>query len=117
MQEVINTLREKAEVVIFDSPPVLAAADPLLLATLLDVVVVVVDSQVGRRSAFRRAVQSLQQADVTLMGTVINRAGQDRRRGYYGYGYGYYTSDNGAKPRGHESSRFRVLARIVRRAR
>jgi protein-tyrosine kinase len=63
IQKVLDHLRQLAEIVIIDSPPVLPVADTTLLATGKMPVILVVQSGKTRASAARRALESLRRTD------------------------------------------------------
>jgi protein-tyrosine kinase len=86
MSQVIAELHDLADVVIFDSPPVLSATDAALLANRLDGTILVAESGRTRREAALRAVEQLQRAGANLIGGVLNRL-QKKTGGYY---YHYY---------------------------
>jgi capsular exopolysaccharide synthesis family protein len=108
MEALIGQLKRLADVIIFDSPPLLTVTDSTVLATKVDGVVLVADSGVTRREALRKAVESLHQVGAHLLGTVLNRV-NIRSDGYYYYYYSHYYSDDGQKKRrrrrriGHQS--------------
>jgi len=86
----IELLKERFDVLVIDSPPVLPVADPLIIARLVDGVVLVARSQATTRTALTRALSQLRERDTNLLGVVLN---ESRFRGDgYGYGYGseYY---------------------------
>ncbi|MFW6116784.1 MAG: polysaccharide biosynthesis tyrosine autokinase, partial [bacterium] len=87
MKRLIDELSDMADVVFFDAPPTLAGADAMVLAAQVDGVIVVVDSNSTRREAAKRALELLQNADATVLGSVLNKA----RTGTVEY----YYSDNG----------------------
>jgi capsular exopolysaccharide synthesis family protein len=120
---VFKALTEQADVVIFDSPPLLVTPDAMFLASLSDVVVVVADARKGRRSAFKRAVQRLGQANVGTVGLLLNKT-TDRREGghyyyYYRYKYREGASGDGSKDgkgaRRHGRNGARLPFEILRR--
>ncbi len=92
MGELIETLQQEADVVIFDSPPVLAVADATILATRLDGTLLVVDSGGTRRAMANRAKEALAAVGAYLPGVALNRL-SSRTGGYYYYYYYYYSSD------------------------
>jgi succinoglycan biosynthesis transport protein ExoP len=91
MSQLIGELTEVADVVIFDSPPVLSATDAALLANRLDATILVADAGRTRRETALRAVDQLQRAGSNLLGGVVNRL-QKKSGGYYYY-YHYYSAD------------------------
>jgi len=93
MARLIKMLKERADLVLFDSPPALAVADASLLAARTSGVILVVDTGETRRDAVRRAKEALEKAEARMLGAVLNR---ERRGGRgYGYYYYYYYSDEG----------------------
>lgn len=81
----MERLRGTADYVIFDSPPVLYAADAGILAQKVDGVVLV--AEVGKTSAARlqQAVGMLQTVQARLLGVVLNK--HPRRASNYDYYY------------------------------
>ena len=53
MQAVVGLLKESADLVVFDSPPLQAVTDSALLSSLLDGTLLVVDAGRSRRRAVR----------------------------------------------------------------
>jgi capsular exopolysaccharide synthesis family protein len=97
MDPILAALREHADILLFDSPPILAVTDASILAGRTDASILVIETGRTRTEAVRRAAQALRQASPRLLGTVLNKA-QGRRASYYG---GYYRSDD---PQRNESA-------------
>src|SRR5207253_3071577 len=74
------------DLVIFDTPPVLAVTDPVVLASRVDGVVVVLDADATPVEALRRTREALGRAAATVLGVVLNKI-TPRSGGYY---YHYY---------------------------
>jgi succinoglycan biosynthesis transport protein ExoP len=89
-------LGEYFEYVVIDSPPILSVADPVILSTKVDGVVLVVLAAKTAREAVKKAKASLQNVGATILGAMINNVDLQNApysyyyRHYYGYGYGYY---------------------------
>jgi non-specific protein-tyrosine kinase len=83
MEEVIATLAERAELVFFDTPPVVAVTDAAVLATKVDGVLLVISAGKTRREYARSAVQRLEQINARLVGTVLTNVQMDA--GFQGY--------------------------------
>jgi polysaccharide biosynthesis transport protein len=60
-------------IVVFDSPPILAASDALMLAGVVDGVILVVGAGRAHRDDVRRAKEQLQQIGTPLIGAVLNQ--------------------------------------------
>lgn len=102
MAELVEQLLQTADVVLFDSPPVLAVTDAAVLARLMDGVLLVVESAKTRQDAARRAAQELAKVNARVLGVVVNRISA-RLAGSNYYYYDYYRPDtedgNGEGPR------------------
>ncbi|KAB2904018.1 MAG: polysaccharide biosynthesis tyrosine autokinase [Anaerolineae bacterium] len=73
MREVIENLKEIADFVILDSPPVYALADAPVLSTQVDAVIFVIEAgKTGFRHA-RRSLDQLQSVGANVLGVVLNR--------------------------------------------
>ncbi len=86
MAEFLSALREKYDVVLIDSPPVVAVTDPVLLAARVDGVILVVKAGVTRIDIINSALEQLKKANERFLGVVLN---QVRATGG-GYNYYYY---------------------------
>ena len=86
-------LQALADIVIWDTPPVLAAADAQVLSANVDGVLFVLQHGMTRKSALRHATQVLKQARANILGIVFNRIDPQGKRDehYYSY-YQYYQS-------------------------
>lgn len=85
-QEKLKALSERANIVLFDTPPVAAGADAQLVAAASDGVVVVVDLAKVRRRDLESTLQSLRRVRANVVGLVVNRyATDDRSTSAYGY--------------------------------
>ncbi len=84
MEEVIATLREQVDYIVFDAPPVLAVTDAALLALKTDGLLLVLRAGVSRRDQTARAKQELERVNVPLIGAVLLDAPRDASvRAYY----------------------------------
>jgi capsular exopolysaccharide synthesis family protein len=90
MANLLTALQGEFDIVVVDSPPVLAVADAAILSRMSDGVLLVVDSGKTRRDPAARALESLQQGGARVLGVVINRI--RARASYYAYNSRYYTS-------------------------
>lgn len=87
--EFIGQVRRDFEYVLIDAPPVGLVADPLVLATQGDGVLLVLDAQNTRKGAVREAMRSLEGVGARVLGTVMNNVKGGKGGYYYGYAYGY----------------------------
>ncbi len=87
-RNLVSELTERADVVIFDSPPILVAADSAILASQMDGTILVVETGVTKKTNARRALQLLRQARATVLGAAYNKMRSVDGPGYY-YNYQY----------------------------
>jgi len=88
----LEELDERADIVIFDSPPCIPVTDPLIIASRMDGVVLVLQVGQTRKAAVKHAQELLLRARARVIGVVFNRV-QQRKAGYYYYHNYYYTAD------------------------
>jgi Mrp family chromosome partitioning ATPase/capsular polysaccharide biosynthesis protein len=67
--------RSRYDLVIYDTPPLSIAADALMVATVSDHAVVVIDATVTLRTLALQASDQLDRVDARVLGVVINRSG------------------------------------------
>lgn len=82
MTELVGQLRESFDMVIFDSPPVLAVADALVLSHHADGVLLVVASGRSTKGQVRRALSLLERSHAHMVGFVLNRAAHSGLRSF-----------------------------------
>jgi len=85
MDRVLATLREHADVVLLDAPPVLAVSDAVILATKVDGVLLVVSAGQTRRESVQVAKTKLEKVNANLVGAVLTNVPLDAslQRYYY----------------------------------
>lgn len=74
MEQVIAALKERADVILFDAPPVVAVTDAAVLGTKVDGVLLVVSAGCTRRDHAERAKELLDRVQVRILGAVLNEA-------------------------------------------
>jgi polysaccharide biosynthesis transport protein len=95
MKHLIQDVRSKYAYVIFDSPPVLAVTDAIVLAASADGVVLCVHGGQTPRELVQRSAEKLRQANIPVLGAILNNLdlhqyGYTYRKSYYDY---YESSD------------------------
>ena len=96
MGQLLASLKEIADVVIFDSPPAVAVTDAAVLSNRVDGVVLVTQAGKTRRDVARQAILNLQQAGANFFGGVLNRVSK-KGGGYY---YQQYYTPNQSRTAG-----------------
>ncbi|GAB4547563.1 MAG: CpsD/CapB family tyrosine-protein kinase [Anaerolineae bacterium] len=86
MGEVITALKAQADYVIFDAPPILAAADAALLAVQVDAVLMIVRAGETRRDHAARAKEALSRIHAHILGVALTNAPRDASLNLYGKG-------------------------------
>ena len=86
----VQGLGQVFDVVVLDSPPVMALADASIVANVADSVVFVVGSGVTNSEAVRAAIERLTSVQAHVIGVVLNNAKVSRGSAY---GYHYYEAE------------------------
>lgn len=95
LASILAELRDRADVVLVDAPPVLRVGDALTLSARVDAIVLVTRTNVVRRPMLEELHRLLAAVPAAKLGFVITDAGSEDAYGY-GHGYGY------AKPQERE---------------
>ena len=77
MNEIIGVLKARADYVLFDSPPVLAASDAALLGSKVDGALLIVVAGHTRRDHVARAKEALERVNVRLIGSALTNASSE----------------------------------------
>lgn len=104
----LETLSAQSDVVIMDSPPVLAAADAQILASEVDGVVLVVETGETRKVAARQTLALLRHARANILGVTYNKLSTHSGDGYY-YQYAAALTDGSANGTGKSGKRGRKI--------
>ncbi|WP_077329073.1 CpsD/CapB family tyrosine-protein kinase [Virgibacillus siamensis] len=86
MQKLLDEARQMYDVILFDTPPLLAVTDAQLLAGLCDGSILIVRSNVTENDGAEKSVELLQHANAKLLGTVLNDHSKKDTNYYYYYG-------------------------------
>lgn len=87
-----KVLKEKFDVVIVDSSPVIPASDVLLLSPQVDGVVFIVQVGATSRSLVKDATNQLHNAQANILGVLLNQADMSKGSYYNKYYQSYYGS-------------------------
>lgn len=72
MAEVIEQLKQQADYVLFDSPPIVVVTDAAVLASKVDGVILVIRAGKTKREYAQRAKAMLEKVNANLLGVVLN---------------------------------------------
>ncbi len=85
-KHLVDLLRDKFDVIIIDTPPLLAVSDPGAVAAIVDGVVLTMRLRRNVKPLATRATKILESVDARLLGVVVNGVSSEAG---YGYSYGY----------------------------
>lgn len=115
IEKLIDELRSRFDVVIFDAPPILALVDAPALAARCEATLLVIQSDRVRVSHAQQSVATLRNAGAHIVGALLTK--YDAARDSYSYNYGYgsgYEYSYGAEPElrnDDKTSRRMIVAR------
>lgn len=101
MKELLSIAATYYDYVIVDSPPLMAAADALILSTAVDGVVLVAYAGKTRRRDLKLSLDQLQDVDANVIGVVLNHLNISQK-GYYRYHEYYERSDTASSEQGQQ---------------
>ncbi|MEJ7760025.1 MAG: polysaccharide biosynthesis tyrosine autokinase [Gemmatimonadaceae bacterium] len=89
MRRTLETLAEAYDLIVVDTPPLLAASDAAILATIADGVIIVLRAGATETSAAEQSMQQLNAVGARVVGAVLNDpdAQVPRYGAYYRYDY------------------------------
>jgi Mrp family chromosome partitioning ATPase len=92
MQDIINLLKVHYDLVIVDTPPVMAVADARIIGRVVDKTIFVVRWNKTPRKVAKAAIEQLRRAEVDVAGVVLQQVDLNRygRMGYGDSGYYYH---------------------------
>jgi capsular exopolysaccharide synthesis family protein len=90
----LEECRERYTWIVVDAPPIVSVTDPLLLAKLADMVLMVVRANQVDRKLARRSLTALRRTESRIVGVVLN--GVDPKQDSYHYYYSYYAEGKAA---------------------
>jgi tyrosine-protein kinase Etk/Wzc len=82
MLDLVEHLKERVDVIIFDTPPVIPVTDAQVLGSFLDGMILVVEAGQARKAAVKHARELLDRTRVRILGVVLNKI-DHRGKGYY----------------------------------
>lgn len=103
MKRLIEEASERFDIVLIDSPPIIAVTDAAILAQEVDGVILVLSSGEVNRDYALRAKEQLDKVGAKILGAVLNKVDMDSNEYYYYYQY--YGSADSKKKRKHRKPR------------
>ena len=83
IDQVIARLEKMADIVLFDAPPIIAVTDAAVLGAKVDGVLMVISAGKTRREHAERAKETLEKANVRIIGAALTNAKRDSSIGDY----------------------------------
>jgi succinoglycan biosynthesis transport protein ExoP len=113
MRDLIDRFKDKFDLIVFDTPPVLPRVDAVVIARYMDGVLLVVDAGHTRRTSAVRAKEALLHSGARILGVSLNRIAHSSYYYYY-----YYSDQDKGKPSFFAGTALgRVLRGTARRTR
>lgn len=94
-QNFLKMLEKQFDYIIIDTPPVLQVTDVCSFASHTDGVVIVTRAGESTKPELKQTIETLEKAQATILGVILN--GVDYTKQGYGYGYGYGYGDDGGR--------------------
>ncbi|CAI6082049.1 Tyrosine-protein kinase YwqD [Paenibacillus sp. JJ-100] len=85
MTALLENLKEEYDVILFDTPPVLNVTDALIISSLCDGVILVVNAGKVKKDLVKKAKAHLEHVNARILGAVLNNVQVPKRRNN-GYG-------------------------------
>ena len=90
MGDLIKILEQDWDMILFDSPPLVAVTDATMVSKEIDSIVIVVKVGQTDKKAFEHTIQSLRNVGAPIGGVVLNAVTHKNSYGSYYYYYQYY---------------------------
>ncbi|MBI9047228.1 MAG: polysaccharide biosynthesis tyrosine autokinase, partial [Anaerolineaceae bacterium] len=104
MLNILDRVQENSDLILIDTPPVLAVTDSTVLAPFVDGVILVVKPGSTKLAAVRQAIEQIRRVGGKIIGVILNDVKIKRTKygfyyykGYPIYGSYYETNQNGQK--------------------
>lgn len=115
MKQFISQLKERFDVILFDSPPVISVTDAAILAEMLDYMIWVVRSGKTFVPLMRRVKDKFSRVNEKILGSVLNDVKAHHSSYYYDYYryYDYYGGEGAQSRRKKLSSVSKSNGRVI----
>lgn len=88
MKRFMDEAKRKFDIIIFDSPPLNAATDAIVIGTQVDAVILVIRAGITDRNVVKQKLEMFKNVPARLLGVVLN--GTTSEFGHDGYSYYHY---------------------------
>ncbi|TDM32440.1 polysaccharide biosynthesis tyrosine autokinase [Macrococcoides canis] len=86
-KELMESFEQYFDMIIIDSPPVLAVTDAVIMSTIADGTIMVTNVETNNRVHLIKAKEVLQKSDANILGIVLNNVEKSSKDDYYYYEY------------------------------
>lgn len=100
MKKLLEVLKSHSDLVLFDSPPVMALIDAALIATYVDAAILILDASSIKRKEAMMAKQAISNMKAKILGSILNNNMAEEEYYYYYYSSYYYGGDHRRKRSG-----------------
>lgn len=90
MSSLIDNLEKEWDIILFDSPPLVAVTDATMVSKAIDKIIIVVKVGHTDKKAFEHTIQNLNNVNAPIGGVILNAVKQKNSYGSYYYYYQYY---------------------------
>jgi polysaccharide biosynthesis transport protein len=97
MTHFMQTVRDRYDLIILDSPPITAVTDTVILSRLVDGVLLVIRAGETHREIIKNSINLLQAANARILGAILNGVEMGRDSYYYYQYYYYYYGEDGER--------------------
>ena len=94
MKSFLKQMKEKYDIILIDSPPIIAVTDAEVLSSIVDGSILVVSSESTQAELMEKAIGLLHGQNSFFLGTVLNNF---KYKGTYGSYYKYYYYYSGSQ--------------------
>ena len=102
MNDMVDNLEQEWDMILLDSPPIVAVTDASMISTAIDALALVVKAGETDRVAVDRALDTVKSVNANLIGAILNSVNPETLAGKYSYyssyyRYHYYKEDDNTK--------------------
>ncbi len=95
MDHILDQLKNHADIVVIDTPPIMAVTDAVVLSKRADGLLLVIKPGVTKLAAAQQTIVQLRRLNINILGVVLNDIPTNRSRyAYYYHSNGYYSYQN-----------------------
>ena len=86
-KELISNFEEHFDMIIIDTPPVLAVTDAVIMSNVVDGTILVTNVEKNNKHHLVKAKEVLQKSEANILGIVLNNVEKSSKDDYYYYEY------------------------------